>query len=144
VFEFRELKKGSVLAVQGFGESDSGKYYPKRSERCGDLFANPEGLTLRRRKNTEIPLLLKSNSQAGFDGIPLKGEESIKRYGQEKNAAHRFNPASVRANSIWRRLGQRTPYAAIRRKAFVISNKHTTFEAATKTDIWNDFFRSPI
>jgi hypothetical protein len=55
-----------------------------RRER-GRFFDKPVGLDLASGvKNTEIPLRLKSNSQLCYDGIPLKGEEIIERYGRKK------------------------------------------------------------
>jgi hypothetical protein len=82
-----------------------------RRER-GRFFDKPVGLDLASGvKNTEIPLRLKSNSQLGYDGIPLNGEEIIERYGRKKTTTHRFNPA-FGGKFYWRRVGQTTPHTA--------------------------------
>jgi hypothetical protein len=67
-----------------------------------DLFANPKGLTLQWREehgNTFAPEIGRST---GFDGIPLKGEEIIGRYGQEKTSATGFIRHPAVKSHWWR------------------------------------------
>jgi hypothetical protein len=71
--------------MQGFVESEAVNT-TRSLRRCGDLFANPEGLTLHRRKEHGNTFAPEIEFSTGCDGIPLKGEEIIGRYGQKKTA----------------------------------------------------------
>jgi hypothetical protein len=63
-----------------------------RRER-GRFFDKPVGLTLRRREEHGNTFAPEIELSIGYDGIPLKGEEIIERYGWKKTTPSRFNPA---------------------------------------------------
>jgi hypothetical protein len=51
-------------------------------------------LTLRRREEHGNTFAPEIELSLGFDGIPLNGEEIIKRYGRKKTSIPRFNSSS--------------------------------------------------
>jgi hypothetical protein len=65
-------------------------------------------LTLQRREEHGNTFAPEIELSTGFDGIPLKGEEIIGRYGRKKTSATGFIQHPV-VKSHWRRIGQPTP-----------------------------------
>jgi hypothetical protein len=88
-------------------------------------------LTLRRREEHGNTFAPEIELSLGFDGIPLNGEEIIKRYGRKKNRPH----GSIRhpwVKSHWRGLGQTTPHPANIGQMIGSQNISSIFDAIIK------------